>query len=197
MEDQFRSEALQLAILGMQNLLDAAARQREHIRPHAHQQRVAGNQRDGKPEFERASAARRAVDGQTTAESRHLGVDGVKADTATGDLGRRLAGGEVRPEDQALQLFLGKLTFGRHDAALARRALDRRQVQPGPVVAAAHQDIVAVAQEVHEHLPDRILAGSLPGRSILDAVIDGVAQQVHQWIDDLGEHIAVHQRVAA
>ncbi len=72
-----------------------------------------------------------------SAQPLHGGAHDIKADAAAGDLGYRIGGGEAAPQQQAHQ-FLGAHPAGggrRHPAPL-RRAPDRVEIDPAPVVAA-------------------------------------------------------------
>ena len=121
----------------------------------------------------------------------------VHADAAAGQVGDLLGGGEAGLEDQ-----VDDFLFGERLARLDQAALDGLGLDPVPVEAAAvvdHLDDDAARIVVGVELDPALgrLAGGGAHRGRLDAVVHGVAHQVHQRVADLLDHRLVELGLGA
>ena len=122
-----------------------------------------------------------AAHGDGALEAVHDGLDDVHADAAAADLGDLAGGAEAGVEDEvegiAFAQALGLL--GGDDAAIDGLADHGGQIDAAAVVAGFDDHLVALVIGVEADGSLGRLAGGDAVERRLDAVIDGVAQQVH------------------
>ncbi len=112
-----------------------------------------------------------------------VAADHIHADTAAGQIGDRIGGGEARLEDQIPDLRIGRIV--RHvQAALGGLGQDPLAVQAATVVADLNDDMPALVRGGEGNRAGLFLAGGAAGVGHFQAVIDRIADQVHQRIGD-------------
>ena len=186
-----------LAAARMQDLLYAAIGNREQPVSGPHQQRVGGDQRQRQAHLEAATLAGFGTHGHGSAQAGDAAPDRVQTDSASRQLGGCGAGGKVGPQYELAQLRFGeRLTFA--DQLARRRDLPNPgPVEPGAVVAQAHQDVIALTLEFEPDLALGIFSRADSIRFRFDTVVDGVAQHVHQRVHQVVDHVAVHHGLDA
>src|SRR5581483_6331175 len=118
----------------------------------------------------------------------HVAPDDIHANTAPGEIGGLLRGGEPRHEDELVDLGIGRRVVRADEPAGARLGEDASPIEAAAIIAHLHGDVAAAVRgvEVHGTL------GGLARRNAyfrrLDAVIEAVAYEVHQRVADLLEH---------
>src|SRR5690606_19734149 len=131
-----------------------------------------------------------AADLDLATERDDVALDHVHADAAARQVGQCVGGGEAGVEHQVPDL--GVCGVGRHrQVALGRLAQDALSVQALTVVADLDDDVPALVGRAHADGAGLVLArGDAFGRHF-QAVVDRVAHQVHQRVDDLLDHALV------
>ena len=120
------------------------------------------------------------------AELADLGPHGVHADTATGHVARVLGGGEARREDELRGAggVDGGRVAGLDEAALDGLAGHARGVDAAPVVADVDHDPASGLARGDGEAPARRLARGDALLRRLEAVVEGVADEVHERVAD-------------
>ena len=181
----------------VKNLLDTSVGNGQGTLTEPDQQGVGRDQRQRQADLDPATLPARTFDLDLSTQPGHGGQDRVHADAATGHLGGLVARGEAGSEQQSQQ---GPFVVGlavTEPALLVGPGPDPGQVQAAAVVAALDPDLRSFAAEAQiDPAFGRLAQGDAPvGR--LDAVVDRVAQDVHQRIDQSIQHVAVDPRVLA
>ena len=185
--------------VGADDLLDRRARNGEMLRADRHGQRRDDGQGQRHPQRHPRALARRAVDLDDAADPLDVGADHVHADPAAGDCGDFAGGRQAGFEDQRQLLARaeqGGLVLG--GDARGNRLFDQLlAVDAAAVVLDVDQNLVARLAGGDGEDADLALAGLHPLGRGLDAVVDGVADDVGQGIADHLDHLAVELDVAA
>ncbi len=108
-----------------------------------------------------------------------------------------LGGREARREQELVDLLVGEHRAGRAQALLLGLGADACRVEPGAVVAHAHQHLGADMLGGQRDTPGRGLGGGGPAPGCLDAVVDGVADQVDERVGQPLDHGLVEFGVLA
>ena len=139
-----------------------------------------------------------AGDVDQAADPLHIGSDHVHSDPAAADLADLAGGGEARREDQSVALRLIELggALGRQCAVRHRLGGKRGAVDSAAVVADLDQDLVARLAGADPEPARGALAAPFAFGGRLDAMVDGVADDVGQRIADDLDHLAVQLDVA-
>src|SRR5262249_37669798 len=106
----------------------------------------------------------------------------VHADTAPGDIGHRLGCGEARFEDQAVDATVAQILLCSDDSTLHAFGAKPFTVEPTASVGDVEHYVAALMVGMDPDLAARRFARRGALRRRLDAVIHGVAHQVHQRI---------------
>src|SRR4029434_7668262 len=122
-------------------------------------------------------------------------VHGIHTDAASEHLGRLRMGGKAWMEDQPTQFFLRQKLVGADKTALDGGLTDGSIMQPGPVVMTAHYDCSAFTHEIQSDGTDSGFAEQFAVFGPFDAVVNRVAEQVHQRVDHTIEYVAIHERL--
>jgi hypothetical protein len=135
-------------------------------------------QRDGDAHDGAVTERGREVD--AAADLLDVGADHVHADAAAGDVGDGLGGGEAGPEDEVEDCAAAHPgeVLGGDEALLDRLAPDPGRVDARPVVADLHDHLAGLVVGPQRQRAAARLAGGLADVGALDAVVDGVADQV-------------------
>ena len=121
----------------------------------------------------------------------------VEADAAAGDLGDHVARGESGQQREARDFGVGGHGVGGQQPALHGAAADVAQIEAAAVVGHLHGDDLATARHGQRDGAGARLAARDAFLGRLEAVVDGVAQDVQQRVDELVQHVGVDQDVAA
>ena len=139
-----------------------------------------------------------AVDGDAAAEAADVRDDDVHADAAAGILRDLVIRREARREDEAEDLLVCVVFLGlRQQPFLARLAHDFFAVHAAAVIANLDDDLAAFVLRREDNHALFGLAGRLALIRQLDAVIHGVADDVHQRVADVLRDVLVHLGVLA
>jgi len=147
-------------------------------------QRRYDGQRQGNANLEGGAAPEFAFQIDDAADFFDVGLDHVHADAAPGDVGDLLGGGKARQKDQAPDVLIA------HDggAFLGDQAFFQRlvaqfdRVDTGAVIGDFDVDLAAFVISAHRQATFLGFVGGATGCRELDAVVDGVADQVSQRI---------------
>src|SRR4030095_12184402 len=104
-------------------------------------------------------------------------------------------GGKAWLEDQPTQFFLRQKLVGVDKTAFDGGLTYGSIMQPGPVVMTAHYDCSAFTHEIQGDGTDSGFTEQLAVFGPFDAVVNRVAEQVHQRVDHTIEHVAIHERL--
>ena len=116
----------------------------------------------------------------------------VHAHAAPGDLGDLLGGGEAGGEDQVVDVVVARLLAVFDQPFVARLGEDGVAVEAAPVVGHLDDDAAALVVGAQPDGAVGRLAGGAARLLALDAVVDGVADHVHQRVGDLLDHAPIH-----
>ena len=145
---------------------------------------VQDGQGQRQPDQGAGTAAQMAFDLDLTAQRLDVPAHHIHADATAGQLGDRIGSGEARLEDQVPDLAVaGRIGHGQ--ATFACLGQDLFAVQATAVVGHFDDDMPALVRGGQGQRAGRWLAGRLALLRQLQAVVDGVAHQVHQRIGDL------------
>src|SRR5207302_7033085 len=123
----------------------------------------------------------------------------VHADAASRDFGDRSAGGETVAEDELVELGgQHRLGLGRgNDVALDGDLLDAGVVETASVVGDLDEEHVALLLHADDEGAFAVLAAGLADLGRLDAVIDGVADEVDERPSQRLQDAPVERQLAA
>src|SRR5690606_1511296 len=99
----------------------------------------------------------------------------VQTDAAAGDLRRLVAGGEPWLEEGLREVFR---TIGRFEPSFAEVSSDRGKIEPATIVVHRDAKPIALGDSADRNGSSRRLPETYPLPRGLDAVVDGVADQV-------------------
>ncbi len=164
-----------------------------------HQQGRQNRQRQRHADHEAAATAQFGLDLDLPAEFADTRLHHVHADAAAGDVGDFRLGREARHEDQ-MQALVGAQAgggFGVDQALVAGDFAQALGVDAGAVVLDFDADVVAFLLRRQAHMAATRFAGGFAQGRRFDAVVDGVAHQVHQRVGQGFDQIAVQLRFGA
>ena len=121
----------------------------------------------------------------------------VQTDAAAGDLSHPRGRGEAGREEQLVGALLIDGILLADPSVLDGHAADVLGIDAPPVVGDVEHDGVALLIGIERHAADGVLAHGPPLIRRLDAVIEGVADDVHERIGQLLDHHLVELRVLA
>ena len=118
------------------------------------------------------------------------------AHAAAAEIGGFCTGAEPRQEDQAEQVVAAQVAciFGEHLSQLDGSFQQSRFVDAGSVVLDPDHHVIALLERVQGDRPSHGLSHRLSIRRELDAVIDGVANHVHERVAQLFDDEFVDSR---
>src|SRR5690606_2203305 len=155
---------------------------------HLHQESVDDGQRQRQPDAHGAANPGFAVDTDGAAQRFDVLSHHIHADTAAGQVGDLLGGGESRSKNQLVDLPIAERMIGRNDAFLDRLAENSFFVEAAAVVGHFDNDAarIVIGIQLDGALPR--LAALLADVCRLDTVIHRIAEQVHQRIANSFHH---------
>ena len=192
-----RPHLLQLLAFQVQHLLHqhrwqgirlAVGRQQHYLRHGQGQRQVDG---------EAHAQARLRQRFHSSAQGQRFGAHDVHAKTAPCQFRQAVGGGKTGHENQFGGLRVGQRRIRRHQAGAVRLGADAFQVQPRAVVGKGDCHFIALLADLHQQLARLALARSQARLARLDAVHDGVAQQVLKRCRHAFEYAAVDFYAAA
>ena len=182
----------------LDRLADVRQRNGVGLVRHARQEGADDGQRQGQPKDHCRPLAWRRAHAHRAAERAHTGVHGVETDAAAGKPGHAFGRGEAGPRNDSEQLLLGKVGLRGVDEPLgAGLRQDPFAIDAAAVVTDLDDDRRPVARRAENEATHRRLARRRPLLRRLDAMIDGVSEQVHHGVADLVEHRAIQLDVFA
>ena len=157
------------------------------------QQHARGSQRQRYRERERRSHPRFGLQADRALQIPHVALHHVQADAPAGHLRHLRRGAEPRPVEDLQDLLVGDRggLGGGQEGTVTRHLADALHVHTAAVVLNVEDHLAAVGNGAQGHCAGRGLPGGLAVGRRLDAVVDGVAQQVEQGIVQGIEDLAV------
>ena len=187
------------AAADLKDASNGGSRQREQLFTRLEQHDPQQRERQRKVQRDARPFVELRLDAHGAAQPLDDALDDVHADAAAGDVGRRRPRAEAGLEDQVEKL-LGRpsidLARGRHAPLDGHRA-QHLQVDAAPVVFQRDQDAIALLLGREHQLAGRRLADALADGRRLDAVVDGVANEMNQRLGDLLDDFLVELGLAA
>ncbi|MNV33560.1 hypothetical protein D3C71_1249310 [compost metagenome] len=183
----------------MQHLHHAGQRQRVDVLAGLHQQGGQDRQGERHADQEAAATAQFGLDLDLAAEFADARLHHVHAHAATGNVSHFLLGGEAGQEHQVQALLAGQAGGGfRIDQALLARFLAQPLgVDAGAVVLHFDADVVAFLLCRQAHVAHPRLALRFAQVRHFHAMVDGVADQVHQRVGQRFDQVAVELGLCA
>src|SRR5271157_1952670 len=184
------ADAADLVAPDRKDLLDVLDREGELVHTFAHEEDPDHRQRQGQLHADGRSLTGRTVHDNIALNVADGGLDHVHADAAPRHRGHRGGGGQARLEDE-LEDFLARQRgglFGVHQTVFDRLGEHSVGVDALTVVTDLNDGVRAVVVGAQDDVAGFGLA---PGQSrfgILDAVVEGVPQDVQQRIGELVDH---------
>ena len=128
------------------------------------------------------------------AEPRHVLMHDGHAQAAPGNVCHLPVGGNARAEDQLPRVLIPqrRRRFGGNDARVNRRRLDRRHINPRPVVGNLNLHLARRLGDGEGQLARRGFPQSRPLGQRLDAMIHRVPHQMHERVLDLFENALIN-----
>ena len=176
---------------GPQRLADGKRRQYETVRADAENQSLDGGERQRQFHEKSGADTGAAVDLDSTPKPFDVPPHYVHADSASRHFGHATRGGKTRTENQRVDLRLGRRA-GRFQEVLRNGPLIQLfGVEPRPVVGDRDDDIAPFVIGAQRDTAMSGLAVTLPCLIILDAVINAVAQHMHERVADFLHDVAI------
>jgi hypothetical protein len=118
-------------------------------------------------------------------QRRDILLDDVHPDTASRHVGHGLGGGEAGTEDQGEHVVVAQGLLGPDEPLAARLGEDALATQATPVVADIDVHVAAPLGRLQPKAPHLGLADRAALVALLEPVVDGVADEMEEWIADL------------
>src|SRR5882672_914855 len=154
----------------------------------AHQLSVQDGERERQADADGAAEAFLGRDLNVAAQVVDIAAHDVHADAAAGHVADLLRSGKAGHEYQVVDLFVGQLLIRSDQRTLARLLQDLGFVETGTIVAHLDDDVAALVKCRELERAGLVLACCEPPFRDLEAVIERVADQMHERIADLLEH---------
>ncbi len=194
---QHAAFALELQGDGRHRALHGMAREPEDLAAVAHEQRVRRDQRCLEAQLDRHAAAGLRTDVDGAGEGAQARRDDVESDAAARDLGDRVARREAGQQRESGDLGVARRRVDLEQAAFQRLLADVVQIEAASVVGDLHRDDLATARDGQRDAPFARLAERFALAGRFETVVDGIAQDVQQRIDELVQHVDVDEDVGA
>ena len=176
---------------GPQRLADGKRRQHKTVGADAENQSLDGGERQRQFHEKSGADTGAAVDLDSTPKPFDVPPHYVHADSASRHFGHATRGGKTRTENQRVDLRLGRRA-GRFQEVLRNgHPIQLFGVEPRPVVGDRDDDIAPFVIGAQRDTAMSGLAVTLPCLIILDAVINAVAQHMHERVADFLHDVAI------
>src|SRR5690554_3259669 len=190
---------LQLAARSADDLLDVGTRDREGLAARFDRETWQDAERERDANKEASALAWKRFDLERAAELLDVGTHHVHADTAARNRSDTVRGGQTRLKDQVNLLRAGHFggTLSRDEAGVHGLLGEPVAIDTATIVHDADVDRIARLTGGHGQDACFALGGCAALGRRLNAVIDGIADDVQQGITDQLDHLAVEFDLAA
>ncbi len=170
--------------VGGMDLVDIAHRKREDVRRRANDDHRQRGHAHGQPQPHARTERRLCGDLDRTPLLANQLSDDVEADAAARQLRRAIARREPRVQHETPERLVVEIFVGIGESHRERALADRVAIEAAAVVAAFDEQVAAVAAQIENDSPCTRLAATLAFDERLDAVVDRIAQQVPDRLDE-------------